>query len=164
MSPDAWGPGPPGPPPGILVFGLGEILRARAFRPDAVLSLLSPGKEAPRFEGEQLVLRLADVEDDGQDAPTLAQARLAAAFLDAHRATPRVAIHCHAGVSRSTAAALACLHLRGLPPKVLGPTLLRLHPQARPNRRLAALLDQALGLPGVLAAAAAALHHPLAAA
>lgn len=43
MSPDARGPGPPGSPPGIFVFGLGEILRARAFRPDAVLSLFSLG-------------------------------------------------------------------------------------------------------------------------
>ena len=94
------------------------------------------------------MLRLADVEDDGQDAPPL----------------PRpAAIHCHAWISRPTAAALACLHLRGLPPKVLGPTLLRLRPKACPNRRLAALLDQALGLPGVFAAAAA-LHRPLAAA
>lgn len=43
MSPDARGPGPPGSPPGILVFGLGEILRARVFRPGVVLSLFSPG-------------------------------------------------------------------------------------------------------------------------
>jgi predicted protein tyrosine phosphatase len=152
----------PGPPPSLLVFGLGEVLCARAFRPDAVLSLLSPGQEAPRFEGEQLVLRLADADDDGPGAPTLAQARLAAAFLETHRGTPRIRIHCLGGVSRSPAAALALLHRRGLPPKALAPTLLRLRPQARPNRRLAHLPDQALGLPGVLTAAAAALHHPIA--
>jgi len=145
-------------PTGLLVFGLGEVVRARVFRPDAVLSLLSPGQEAPRFDGAQLVLRMEDVEDDSPGSPTAAHATLIAAFLAAPAG--RVAIHCHAGVSRSAAAALACLHLRGLPPKALAPTLQALRPQARPNRRLARLLDQALGLPGILAAAAQRLHGP----
>jgi len=163
MIPEFRGPVPSGPLPAVLIFGLGEVLRARAFRPDAVLSLLSPGQEAPRFDGEQLILRFADVDDDGPDAPTLVQARLAAAFLEAHRDTPRVGIHCHAGISRSPAAALALLHLRGLPPQALAPTLLRLRPQAYPNHRLARLLDEVLGLPDVLAAAASAIRRSRAA-
>jgi hypothetical protein len=51
----------PGPPPSLLVFGLGEIPRARVFRPDTVLSLLSPRQKAPRFDRTQLVLRLAHI-------------------------------------------------------------------------------------------------------
>ena len=143
------------PPADLLVFGLGEVPRACVFRPDAVLSLLSPGKEAPRFDGTQLALRTEDVEDDGPGSPTDAHATLIAAFLAA--AAGRIALHCHAGFSRS-AAALACLHLRGLPPKALAPILQALRPQARPNRRLAYLLDQALSLPNTLAAAAQCLH------
>jgi len=67
----------------LLVFSLGEVPRDCVFRPDAVLSLLSPGKEVPRFDSTQLVLRMEDVENDGPGSPTTAHATLIAVFLAA---------------------------------------------------------------------------------
>lgn len=132
-------------------------MRARAFRPDAVLSLISPGKEALRFEARSSCCGWRTSRTTAPAPPTAAHATLISTFLAA--SAKRVAIHCHAGVSRSTAAALALLHLRGLPPKALAPTLQAIRPQARSNRRLAYLLDHVLGLPGTIFAAV--LHSPL---
>jgi len=67
----------------LLVFSLGEVPRDCVFPPDALLSLLSPGKEAPRFDGTQPVLQMENVEDDDPGSPTAAHATPIAVFLAA---------------------------------------------------------------------------------
>lgn len=76
---------------------------------------------------------------------------------DWDRATPLL-VHCYAGISRSTAAALAvmCLHNPGREAEAA--RLLRQRaPYALPNQRIVALADRALGLDGRLIDAVAAL-------
>ena len=70
-------------------------------------------------------------------------------------------IHCHAGVSRSTAAAILCL-TQAYPTRSAYDTLgdvVRLQPAAWPNLRLLELGDEALGRHGELIAAAGALYR-----
>jgi predicted protein tyrosine phosphatase len=64
----------------------------------------------------------------------------------------KILIHCEAGVSRSTAAALimySCLLGPDSEPEAMR-RLLRQRPMARPNRRMVAIADQMLGRAGRL--------------
>ena len=62
-------------------------------------------------------------------------------------------IHCHAGVSRSTAVALIAHVLQTGDPRKSAATLRGASPYAWPNRRIVALADSILGLDGELIAA-----------
>lgn len=115
------------------------------------------------FDGAPQTLRLAfhDVHAAGGlvsklmvglgdgDLPCLNHAR---AILDFGRQIPaksRVLVHCHAGVSRSTAAAylLLCMNKPGA--EIQAYHLLRvLRPQARPNRLIVKFGDKLLGAEG----------------
>jgi predicted protein tyrosine phosphatase len=72
----------------------------------------------------------------------------------------RLLIHCHAGVSRSTAATLMILaqaHARTSEGSLVD-RLLKLRPQAWPNSRMVAFADELLGRNGRLTAALGALY------
>ena len=62
-------------------------------------------------------------------------------------------IHCHAGVSRSTAVALIAHVLHSGDPRRSATALREASPYAWPNRRIVALADSILGLDGELIAA-----------
>lgn len=125
-------------------------------RPSKVLSLLDPGKAMALPDGlsERDWLRLdmhdIHVPSEGQNAPTLTHVEQILEFADDwERGTPML-INCHAGISRSTAAAyiIAC----GLNPRVdervIAQRLRKASPAAYPNRRLIALADSLLARSG----------------
>lgn len=137
-----------------------------AHRPSHLLTLLSPGDEPPQVTGEHapaswLSLAVHDIAEsrDGLTAPDAALVdRLLAFSADWTPGRPFL-IHCWAGISRSTAAALAvaCQHHPDLPEIKIAQALRRASPIATPNRLIVALADQALDRDGRLIAAADAI-------
>jgi predicted protein tyrosine phosphatase len=128
-----------------------EVIAAR--RPSHVISLLSPDLMAGLDHGmpEANHLRLT-VDDIAQAEPGLIapDEAMVAGLLGFARGwdaqSPRV-VHCLAGVSRSTAAALAIVCDRNphMSERELAKMLRRRAPHAFPNRRIVALADHLLG-------------------
>ncbi len=136
---------------------------AQTRRPAAAITLVSPEAEVPALPvGRRLVLRFHDIAGpaDGLIPP---DAALVGRLLDFARAwSPEegpLLIHCHAGVSRSTAAAYAVACDRAGPGReaALAAGLRGLSPSATPNRLLVALADDILGRRGDMSAAVAAI-------
>ncbi|HKJ71795.1 MAG TPA: hypothetical protein VKA55_08605 [Gammaproteobacteria bacterium] len=142
----------------VTVMDLEEAAGLPADAETAVISVTDPGVRAPLADGFAHVLRLQfhDVDDAMLEAlarlarapgeepePFRAeQARRLVAWAEALAAAPeplRVAVHCHAGVSRSPAIAW---FLNG----VYGADL-RWRPHFAPNRRVLRLLAEAAGWP-----------------
>ena len=69
-------------------------------------------------------------------------------------------VHCYAGVSRSTAAALVAHHLRTGDPEASAWELRRAAPHAFPKRWIVALADEELGLGGTLIEAVERIGPP----
>lgn len=142
----------------LLVGPITAVERLLASAPvDHVLTLISPDAEAPTVPGPRTLLRFNDIVETrpGLVAPS---AQIVAAIL-ALRATPTLLIHCHAGVSRSTAAAyvLACA-VRPLGEEAaLAAHLRAICPEATPNALMVALADAALGRDGAMTAAIAGI-------
>jgi predicted protein tyrosine phosphatase len=67
--------------------------------------------------------------------------------------TDKLLVHCHAGISRSTAVAIGILCQHGLTPKKAFTHVLQIRPIASPNRHILALFDDILRLEGKLVAA-----------
>lgn len=148
----------------LAVCGLDELERTiPRIRPTHVISITDPGDDEVEFDGAPTVLRLAfhDVHAAGGLVSKLLMGRgdgelpcidHAQAILDFGRQIPeksRVLVHCHAGVSRSTAAAylLICMHKPCA--ELQAYQFLRvLRPQARPNRLIVKFGDKLLGAEG----------------
>jgi len=142
----------------LLVGPITAVERLLALTPvDHVLTLLSPDAEAPPVPGPRTLLRFNDIVEPrpGLVAPT---AETIASIL-ALRATSTLLIHCHAGVSRSTAAAyvLACAVRPAGEEAALAAHLRRACPEATPNALMVALADEALGRGGAMREAIAAI-------
>ncbi|MGH6961983.1 MAG: hypothetical protein ACREE7_15985, partial [Dongiaceae bacterium] len=106
-----------------------------------------------------LLLRFQDIDASQPDGPTAEHVAKIIAFADevrsAHaRAPARLLVHCHAGISRSTASAyIALARDFGLErADDAFRALLRTTVNPWPNRRLVALADDALGARGRLLA------------
>lgn len=147
----------------IYICGLAEMPEhARDLRPSHLVSLLSPAEQPPTPDGIAAERHhRVKVNDISQPMPgfVLAQdsdiARLIA-FLEGWDATTPLLLHCFAGVSRSTAAALIALTLRHDGREEEAAQRLRqAAPHAQPNRRLIELADARLGRNGRLVAALA---------
>jgi len=146
------------------VCGIDELPEWRAEAPTHVLSLLDPGFPKPEALLDFAVhapmeMRFHDIIDpeNGKVMPTqddvatiLAYGRTLAAIEQS-----RLLVHCHMGVSRSTAALLA-LMAQSCPQTEddqLFDRLRRLRPEAWPNLAMVAWTDEALGRGGRLVAA-----------
>jgi predicted protein tyrosine phosphatase len=156
----------------ISVCGIEELVGHCESGVSHVLSILDPDWPVPEAFGSfgehaRLELRFHDViEVHNPDllapqrehvADLLGFGRgLAEAQADAH-----LLVHCHAGVSRSTAS-LALILAQALP-EVAGRRIfeevLRIRPQAWPNLRMLEIGDVQLGRRGELVAAAARLYR-----
>lgn len=115
----------------------GDVAR---LKPDFVLSILDPGEPAPELglpPERHVIVRCYDTDDtSGPSREDVAQIHaFAAAVPDGARAI----VHCHAGISRSPAAALVLLEAWGQPLE-LGPE------PVTPNLRLLGLADPSGGL------------------
>ena len=162
----------------LTVCGLDELREHGGREVSHVLSILDPGWPDP--EGEfaayaghhrRLTLRFHDVIEDlpGHEPPgpghVEAVLRLGADLDEEHGtggageaaaglALRHLLVHCHAGVSRSTAA-LAILLARKLPGEeaAVFARIREIRPQAWPNSRMVAFADDQLGSRGRLVAA-----------
>lgn len=154
----------------ITVCGLEELDSHCERGVSHVLSILDPDLPPPpafgRFgEHARLDLRFDDVIEEmpGKQAP---QPGHVAAILDFGRGLaaeaaagtqrPHLLVHCHAGVSRSTASmSLILAQARpDRPPAEALAEVVRIRPQTWPNLRLLEMGDALLGLDGRLVAAA----------
>lgn len=124
---------------------------------DRIVSILDPsmnGAWAQRDE-RHLMVFCHDIEtDDGVPMLIPPGAALVEAVLAHTRgcaATERVLVHCHAGVSRSTAVAVAVLIQNGVAPAAAFEAIrLQRGPLFWPNQRIIELADRSLGLEGRL--------------
>ncbi len=135
------------------------------FRPTHLLGILDPPTPEPAIYDHDphsrttLLLRFQDIDASQPEGPTAEHAEKIIAFADevrsAHARMPvRLLIHCHAGISRSTASAYIAL-ARDLGIDRTGDAfraLLRITINPWPNRRLVWLADNVLGAKGRLLA------------
>jgi len=153
----------------MTVCGLDELPGHCAAGVTHVLSILDPETPAPSTDGDylRLELRFHDViEPSPQVHPPgpehvrgilgFGRNLLAAPIADAH-----LVVHCHAGVSRSTAAMLLILAQAApaRPAADLAAELLRIRAKAWPNLRIVEFGDQMLGRGGTLVEAAASIYR-----
>jgi predicted protein tyrosine phosphatase len=154
-------------PFGITVCGIEELADHCEVGVSHVLSILDPAWPVPeafgRFgEHARLELRFHDVIEEvpGMVAPNEEHVARLLAFGRDLAAGPadaaRLLVHCHMGVSRSTASAALVL-AQALPDRPGGEVfraILRVRPQAWPNLRMVEIGDAMLGRGGRLVAAA----------
>ena len=152
----------------LTICGLDELAYCSANEVTHVLSILDPGWPEPEplrnFElNRRLKLHFHDVIDPTPDwvAPERCDVDVLLAFGRDLRANPdftepvHLLVHCHAGLSRSTAAAILLLvqhHADRAADDAVG-TVVRLRPRAWPNLRMIELGDTALGRGGEIVAA-----------
>lgn len=124
---------------------------------DHVLTLVSPDADSLPPVAPRTVLRFNDIVEprSGLVAPSAADIAAILALKD----TPTLLVHCHAGVSRSTAAAyiLACATRPPGEEETLAADLRGACPEATPNALMVALADEALARDGAMRAAIAGI-------
>lgn len=149
------------------ICGIPELRSHSAGRVSHVLSLLDPGATSPQaFEAygdhDRLTLEFHDVIEprDGFVAPSERHVDDILAFGRAIGPQGHLLVHCHYGVSRSTAA-MTMLLAQAHPDLPEDDVLTRIHeirPLAWPNARMTEMADAALGRNGRLTAATRRLH------
>ncbi|HEY1447543.1 MAG TPA: hypothetical protein VGF33_03335 [Caulobacteraceae bacterium] len=145
----------------LTICGLEELALHRAAGVTHVVSILDPSWPEPaEFDlwdaHDRLVLRFHDVIDEGPGwRPP--EAEHVAAILRFGRGLPRdrqlhLLVHCHMGVSRSTAAAILLLaqHEPARDADDIVAQIVRRRPQAWPNIRIIEAGDEQLDRGGVL--------------
>jgi predicted protein tyrosine phosphatase len=147
----------------LVVVGPGAaVARLLASEPvDHVLALISPDADAPPVDAPRTLLRFNDIAEErpGLVAPSPETIAAILALGETLRSDGVLLIHCHAGVSRSTAAAyiLACAMRPVGAERALGQFLRAACPQATPNPLMVALADHALGRDGAMSRAISAI-------
>lgn len=131
------------------------------FRPTHMIRLVDPALPEASLAlavavGSTLLLRLDDISHDGPSGPRQDHVAEILGFVEDMLAggDARLYVHCHAGVSRSTATAylaLACRHGTGGEGDAFG-ELLTITEKPWPNRRIVAHADALLGRGGRLLA------------
>jgi len=152
----------------LTICGIDELPTHRSHGVTHVLSVLDPEREDPTIFGnydphERTILRFHDVIEDkeGRPAPTRDDVETILAYgetLIASRADRRdghLLVHCHMGVSRSTAAMIT-LMAQCEPDRdedSIFTTIREMRPIAWPNSVMIAYADELLGREGRLSAA-----------
>ena len=159
-------------PFGLTVCGIEELTGHCEAGVSHVLSILDPDWPVPEAFGAfgehaKLELRFHDVIETtpGTIPPSEADVRAVLAFgrdLEAEAAS-RLLVHCHAGISRSTASmALILAQARpALGAEAILQGILGIREKAWPNLRILEIGDAMLGREGTLPAAAALYRHQL---
>lgn len=145
----------------LTVCGLDEIEGHCQSGVSHVLSILDPGWPAPAFgrygEHARLELRFNDVieADAPGEPPAPEHVAQVLEFGTALRADDHLLVHCHAGVSRSTAAMTLILAQArpDSPADEVMAEVVRIRKPAWPNLRMIELGDRMLGRDGALVAA-----------
>ncbi|RJF81774.1 protein-tyrosine-phosphatase [Azospirillum cavernae] len=161
-------------PFGLTVCGLDELEGFGAAGVSHVLSILDPDHPEPTAFGaygehQRLELRFNDIIDltRGQIAPEKADVERILAFGRDLLAEPvecrHLLVHCHAGISRSTAA-LTMILVQARPERPAAEAMAAvaaIRSKAWPNLRMIEFADALLGRDGDLIAAARARHLTL---
>lgn len=153
----------------FTICGLAELGEHTNTSVQYVLSILDPGYPIPEYftrfsERNRLELRFNDIIDETPGQLLASPADIDELLRFGQRieldAPANVLVHCHAGVSRSTAA--AALMLAQARPALSGSeifdAMLHIRDWAWPNLRMVELGDIALGRKGELVAAAGRLY------
>ena len=149
----------------IYICSLAEMpAHVRSLRPSHLVSLLSAAEQPPTPDGfapeRHHRVAINDISEpmDGYVLPGDEHIARLIGFLETWDAGAPLLVHCFAGISRSTAAALIALTFRhdGREEEA-ALRLRRAAPHAIPNRRMIALADGRLGRGGRLEAALAAM-------
>jgi len=162
----------PPPPFGITVCGLEELAGHGTTGVSHVLSILDPDHPVPEAFGtygehEKLEVRFHDIIDETpgllMPQPEHVESILALGrdLMAEPAATARLLVHCHAGVSRSTAS-MALILAQALPEQAAHTILMLVYgirEKAWPNLRLMEIGDAMLGRDGALVEATHALHR-----
>lgn len=156
----------------ITVCGIDELAGHGDAGVSHVLSILDPGWPVPSAFGtygehERLELRFHDIIEDeaGMIPPRLEHIERLLAFGRDLMAEPpsgaHLLVHCHAGVSRSTASMAVILAQAqpARPAEAAFDKVLRIWPGAWPNLRIVELADALLGRQGELVAAAHGVYR-----
>jgi len=154
----------------ITICGLDELALHSDARVSHVLSIMDPDWPVPEVFGtygehEKLELRFHDIIEDqpGMTPPQRAQVDELLAFgrdLDREEGA-HLLVHCHAGISRSSAS-MALLVAQALPDvhaAAIFAELLRIRPKIWPNLRIIEMGDAALGRGGALVAAVPRIYR-----
>lgn len=156
---------------GAAVCGIEELIDHAELGVSHVLSILDPDHPVPEAFGSfgehaRLELRFHDVIEEGgtQLAPRAEDVAAILRFgrdLEAEATPPRLLVHCHAGISRSTAAlALVMAQAQpAMPAEAILQGILARREKAWPNLRMLEFGDAMLGRGGSLPAAAAPLYR-----
>jgi predicted protein tyrosine phosphatase len=145
----------------IYICSLAEVLKhASTLRPTHVISLLGddPFPDTPEWLEAKRHLRIR-VHDIGEPAeglihPDAEHVEELIRFGEEWARTGPVLIHCYAGISRSTAAALTlCVQHNQGREREAAQLLRKRAPHAQPNRRIVGLADELLGCDGRFARA-----------
>ena len=156
----------------ITVCGLDELADHAEARVSHVLSILDPEWPIPEVFGtygehKKLELRFHDVieHEPGQVVPSETHVEQLLAFgRDLGREpdpTAHLLVHCHAGVSRSSAS-MALLIAQAMPEQsgqAIFTDIRTIRPQIWPNLRIVEMGDRALGRKGDLVAAAHGVYR-----
>lgn len=156
----------------ISVCGIEELCDHGGLGASHVLSILDPGHPVPDAFGTygehaRLELRFHDIIEatEGEVRPDLAHVEAILAFgrslHDEPSGRAALLVHCHAGISRSTAALVLILAqaLPDVPAEGIVRTVHGIREKAWPNLRLIELGDAALQRAGGLVSATHALHR-----
>ncbi|MBD0273069.1 MAG: protein-tyrosine-phosphatase, partial [Acetobacteraceae bacterium] len=157
----------------ISVCGIEELVGHCETGVSHVLSILDPDWPVPEAFGAfgehaKLELRFHDAVEEGAESIRPPREEDVSALLAFGRdltAEPppeaHLLVHCHAGVSRSTAS-MALVLAQGLPgadAERVFAEVLRIRPQAWPNLRIVEMGDALLGRGGALVAAAGGVYR-----
>ena len=155
-------------PFGITVCGIDELTHHSAARVSHVLSILDPDWPVPEAFGsfgehDRLEVRFHDVIEESPAAVAPGPAHVERLLAFGRGLTPEahLLVHCHAGVSRSSAA-MALLIAQAMPAlgaEAIFAEILRIRPQIWPNLRIVEFGDRALGRNGALIAAAVGVYR-----
>jgi predicted protein tyrosine phosphatase len=154
----------------MTICGIDELGLHCDGRVTHVLSILDPGSPEPRAFGdfdphERLELRFHDVIEAGAGWTAPDRQHVEGLLAFGRRLTevqdPHLLVHCHAGVSRSTAAA-ALILAQARPDRPADEalhTVVRRRPRAWPNLRIIELGDGLLGRRGEIIEATRTLYR-----
>jgi predicted protein tyrosine phosphatase len=151
----------------VTICGIPELAQHCSAGMTHVLSITAPEDfEPPAFAAfgphRRLALRFHDIIEPTRDrlAPSRDDVVQLLAFGRELRAGDRLLVHCHAGVSRSTAAATLILAQAypDWPASDVLEAVVELRPRAWPNLRMLELGDELLGRGGEIVAAVAPIY------
>jgi predicted protein tyrosine phosphatase len=139
---------------GHRICALYDVTSEAVAAADTIVSIGDPADPVPReiaSSGKRcLSLRFFDYDYEDAEAPQLRDARELIAFASQITPAEKLRVHCHAGISRSTAALAVILAVQHpeLAYDVIFETVYAIRPEAWPNKRIIAHADRLLRAEG----------------